>query len=63
VGVKTAKQLLAKEFMCFDCDEVNESKRAFLKGATTAIVGVALKTQTFWTQYLAIPFAGAAKLK
>ncbi|HEX8267127.1 MAG TPA: dienelactone hydrolase family protein [Pyrinomonadaceae bacterium] len=36
--------------MCFDCDEVNESKRDFLKGAATAIVGAALKTQTFGQQ-------------
>ena len=36
--------------MCFDCDEINESKRTFLKGATAAIVGAALNSQTFGQQ-------------
>lgn len=36
--------------MCFDCDDVNQSKRAFLKSATTAIAGAALNAQTFGQQ-------------
>jgi carboxymethylenebutenolidase len=36
--------------MCFDCDEVNQSKRAFLKGATTAIAGAALNVSAFGQQ-------------
>ena len=33
--------------MCFECDEIDEGKRTFLKGATAAIVGAALAPQTF----------------
>jgi hypothetical protein len=36
--------------MCFDCDEINESKRSFLKGATAAAVGLALNAQAFGQQ-------------
>jgi carboxymethylenebutenolidase len=41
--------------MCFDCDGFNESKRTFLKGASAAIIGVALNAQAFGQQ--AIPRA------
>jgi hypothetical protein len=36
--------------MCFDCDEIDENKRAFLKGATAAIVGAAFNAQAFGQQ-------------
>lgn len=36
--------------MCFDCDEIDENKRTFLKGATAAIVGLAFNAQAFGQQ-------------
>jgi hypothetical protein len=36
--------------MCFECEEIDKSKRTFLKGATTAIIGGALNVQGFGQQ-------------
>ena len=36
--------------MCFECEDIDTSKRKFLAGATAAIVGAALTSQTFGQQ-------------
>ncbi len=36
--------------MCIECDEIDEGKRSFLKGATAAFLGVALNAPGFGQQ-------------